>query len=95
MPLVPLGDNVIIKRLEPDKQTKGGIMLPDVALDKPQRGRVLATGPGKMLEDGTTGPMHLKDGDTVLFKKWGDHEVEFENEKFVVVGQDDILAKIE
>lgn len=75
MPIVPLSDKIVVERLEADEKTAGGILLPDTAKNKPQRGTVLAVGPGKLNDDGTRAPMQLKAGDKVLFTSWAGDEV--------------------
>ena len=74
MKLQPLGDRIVVKRLASEEKTAGGILLPDTAKNKPQRGKVLAVGPGKQLKDGTRRPLQVKVGDTVLFTTWAGDE---------------------
>ena len=96
MELKPLGDRVIVKPLEAEEKTKGGIVLPDTAKEKPQEGKVVAVGPGKWDEDGEKRiAMSVKVGDTVLFKKYGPDEIEIEGKKYLVAEESDILAIIE
>jgi chaperonin GroES len=92
----PLSNRVFIEPLEEEKITKSGIVLPDTAeKEKPVRGKILATGPGKLNEKGERVPMSVKVGDTVLFKKYGPDEIEIEGKKYLVGEEEDILAIIE
>ena len=91
----PLGDRVLIKRLEEAEQkTSGGIYIPDTAKEKPQRGEVVAVGPGQMTEDGKTLPMNVKVGDVVLFGKYGGYDVEIDNEEYLIIKQDEVYGLI-
>ncbi len=92
MNLRPLHDRVIVKRLEEEKKSAGGIIIPDQAAEKPVRGEVLAVGPGKKSDDGKTIPMDVKAGDTVLFGKYSGSEVRLEGTDYLVMREDDILA---
>jgi chaperonin GroES len=91
--LNPLDDRVVIRRLEAEEKTAGGIVLPDTAKEKPQKGEVLAVGPGKLLDNGKRAPVEVKPGDTVLFGKYSGNEVELEGDELVIIRMDDILAK--
>ena len=92
----PLSNRVFIEPLEEEKITKSGIVLPDTAeKEKPVRGKILATGPGKLNERGERVPMSVKIGDTVLFKKYGPDEIEIEGKKYLVGDEEDILAILE
>ncbi|MDO8664785.1 MAG: co-chaperone GroES [Candidatus Liptonbacteria bacterium] len=92
----PLSNRVFIEPLEEEKITKSGIVLPDTAeKEKPVRGKILATGPGKLNEKGERVPMSVKIGDTVLFKKYGPDEIEIEGKKYLVGDEEDILAILE
>ena len=96
MNLKPLSNHVFIEPLEEEKVTKGGIVLPETAeKERPVRGKVLATGPGKKNDKGEIQLMSVKIGDTVLFKKYGPDEVEIEGKKYLVGDEDDILATLE
>lgn len=96
MNIKPLSNHVFLKPVEEEKTTKTGIVLPDtMEKEKPMKGKVVATGPGKLNEDGERIPMAVKIGDTVLFKKYGPDEVEMNGEKYLVGDEDDILAVIE
>jgi chaperonin GroES len=93
--LRPLHDRVIVKRLEEEKVSAGGIVIPDSAAEKPIRGEVLAAGDGKILDDGKVRPMAVKVGDKVLFGKYSGTEVKVEGEELLVLREDDIVAVIE
>ncbi len=88
----PLHDRILIKRLDEPEKKYGSIVIPDTAKEKPQRGEVLAVGKGKMKKDGTRIAPTVKAGDTVLFAKWAGDEFEYGGEKFLILGEDDILA---
>jgi chaperonin GroES len=91
--LQPLGDRLVVKPLESEERTKGGIILPDTAKEKPQEGKVLAVGPGRLTEDGKRVAMEVKVGDVVLYVKYGGTEVKIEGEELIVLRESDILAK--
>ncbi|OHB18677.1 MAG: co-chaperone GroES [Parcubacteria group bacterium RIFCSPHIGHO2_01_FULL_47_10b] len=96
MKLQPLGDHVFLEPIVEDKTTKSGIVIPDTAeREKPMKGKVIATGPGKVNEKGERVPMSVKVGDVVLFKKYGPDEVEVDGKKYLVGEESDILAIIE
>ncbi|HTT07550.1 MAG TPA: co-chaperone GroES [Gammaproteobacteria bacterium] len=95
MKLRPLHDRVIVKRLEEERKSAGGIVIPDTAAEKPMRGKVLGVGPGKMNDKGTLNAMSVKKGDTVLFGKYSGTEVKMDGEEIVVMREDDIMAVIE
>jgi chaperonin GroES len=84
-----------VERLAEDEKTSGGIIIPDSAKEKPQRGKVVAVGKGKIAEDGSVRPLELKAGDTVLFGKYSGTEVKIENEDRLIMREDDVLAVIE
>jgi chaperonin GroES len=92
MKIRPLHDRVIIKRLEEDKTSPGGILIPDSAAEKPVRGEVMATGNGKLLENGSVRPLDVKVGDKVLFGKYSGTEVKVEGVDYLVMREDDIVA---
>jgi chaperonin GroES len=95
MKVRPLHDRVIVKRLEEEEKTKGGIIIPDTAKEKPVEGKVIAVGTGKLKDDGTKIPMELKVGDLVLFTKYGGTEIKIDGEEHLMMKEDDILAIIE
>ena len=95
MKLVPLEDRVIVKRLEAEDKTKGGIILPDTAKEKPQKGKIIAVGSGKMLEDGKKQSMSVKKGDKVIFTSYAGTEVQIDGEERLIMKEEDILAVIE
>jgi len=90
----PLGEKVLIQRLEADQTTKGGIVLPDSAKEKPQRGTVLALGDGKLLDDGSRGDFQVSAGDTVLFASYGGTEIKIDGQEYLLMDESDILAII-
>ena len=92
MKLRPLGDRVVIKRVDQEEMTKGGIIIPDTAKEKPVEAEVIAVGPGKLLKDGTTRPLEVKQGDRVLIGKWSGTEIKLEGAEHVIVREEDILA---
>ena len=89
----PLGDRVVVKPLEKEEKTKGGIFLPDTAKEKPQEGKVLAVGPGKMSEDGKRVPLDVKVGDRVIYAKYGGTEIKVDDVDLIILREADILAK--
>ena len=91
----PLHDRVVVRRIEEDTKTAGGIIIPDTAKEKPQQGEVVAVGNGKRGEDGKVYPIDLKVGDKVLFGKYAGSEVKLEGEDFLIMREDDILGVIE
>ena len=90
----PLHDRVIVKRIEEEEKTKGGIVIPDTAKEKPQEGRVVAVGPGKN-EDGKVIPLGVKAGDKILFGKYSGTEIKLDGEEHLIMREDDILGVIE
>ena len=95
MKVRPLHDRIIVKRLEEEEKTKGGIIIPDSAKEKPIEGKVIAVGDGKIKEDGTKIPMGIKKGDRVLFTKYGGTEIKIDGEEHLMMKEDDVLAIIE
>lgn len=91
----PLGDKVLIKRLEAEEKTAGGIVLPDTAKEKPKRGKVIAVGDGRQLESGELAPFQVKKGYTVLFGAFAGTEVTVDGEEYLLMSEDDILAILE
>jgi chaperonin GroES len=92
MKIRPLQDRIVVKRLESESTTKGGIIIPDTAKEKPIEGRVVAVGNGKILKDGRPRPLDVKVGDVVLFGKYSGNEVKLDGEEHVLLREDDILA---
>jgi chaperonin GroES len=95
MKVRPLHDRLIVKRLEEEERTKGGIIIPDTAKEKPIEGKVIAVGDGRIKEDGTKIPMGVKKGDRILFAKYTGTEVKIDGEEHLVMKEDDVLAIIE
>ena len=95
MKIRPLHDRVIIKRLDEDRTSPGGIIIPDTAAEKPVQGKVVAVGKGKILEDGQVRPLDVKVGDKILFGKYSGTEVKVEGEDLVVMREEDVMAVIE
>jgi chaperonin GroES len=95
MKIRPLHDRVIIRRLEEERTSPGGIVIPDTATEKPVKGKVIAVGTGRITEKGEVRPLDLKKGDTVLFGKYSGTEVKVDGEELVVMREDDIMAVIE
>lgn len=90
--LKPLGDRVVVKVMEQEERTKGGIVLPDTAKERPQQGEVVAVGPGRILDNGQRVAPEVKVGDVVIFAKYGGTEVEVDGEEYLVLRESDILA---
>ena len=91
----PLEDRVLVMQSESEEMTAGGIVLPDTAREKPQRGKVVAAGPGKLLDSGERGALDVKVGDEVYYGKYAGTEVEMDGEKYVILRENDILAVVE
>jgi len=94
MDLKPLGDRLIVEVLEEEMTTASGIVLPDTAKEKPQRGRVLAVGPGPRDEDGKYVKMELEEGDEIIFSKYGGTEIKLGSDEFLILRESDVLAKV-
>ena len=88
----PLGEKVVVKRLEASEKTAGGIVLPEAAKEKPQRAKVLAVGAGKLLDDGKRHPLTVQKNDEVLLSKWGGTEVKIDGEELLILDESDVLA---
>ena len=95
MGIRPLQDRIIVKRIDEEETTKGGIIIPDTAKEKPQEGKVIAVGKGKVLDDGKIQPLDVKKGNRVLFSKYSGTEVNIDGEEHLIVREDDILGVIE
>jgi chaperonin GroES len=95
MKVKPLADRVLVKPLEEEEQVRGGIIIPDTAREKPQRGEIAAVGPGKITEEGKTVPLHVKVGDQVLYGKYSGTEVKLDEVDYLIMPENDILAVLE
>jgi chaperonin GroES len=95
MKIRPLHDRILVKRIEEEEKTKGGIIIPDTAKEKPQEGRVISVGNGKIGEDGKVQPLDVKRGNKVLFSKYSGSEVTIEDEEHLIIREDDVLGIIE
>ena len=91
----PLGDRVLIKRVEEETKTKGGIIIPDTAKEKPQEGEVISVGPGTLNDKGELRPLDVKSGDRILFGKWSGTEVKLDNEELLIMKESDIMGVLE
>ena len=94
MKVVPLGENVVVKRLEAEEKTAGGIVLPDTAKEKPQQGRVLSVGDGRLLPDGSRAGHQVSEGDRVLFGSYAGAEVAVDGEELLIMNEEEILAVV-
>jgi len=95
MKIRPLGDKVLVERVEAEAKTAGGIVLPDTAKEKPQRGKVISVGEGKMLEDGTRRAVQVKSGDLVLFTSYAGSDIKIDGKEYLIMDESDIMAVIE
>ncbi|AER66335.1 Chaperonin Cpn10 [Thermovirga lienii DSM 17291] len=95
MKLKPLGDRIVVKVVTQEEKTKGGIVLPDTAKEKPQEGEVIAVGTGRVLDNGQRLPLEVKVGDRVIFSKYGGTEVKVEGDEYLILSERDILAILE
>jgi chaperonin GroES len=95
MTVVPLNDKIVVKRLEAEEKTAGGIVLPDSAKEKPRQGKVLSLGEGKRLDNGHRASFQVKEGDRVLFTSYAGNEVTIDGEEYLIMTEDDILAVVE
>ncbi|HVP28693.1 MAG TPA: co-chaperone GroES [Myxococcota bacterium] len=91
----PLGDRILVRRLEGEEKTKGGIIIPDTAKEKPQEAKVIAVGKGKVTDDGKLQPVEVSPGDKVLFGKYSGNEIALDGEDYVIIRQDDVLGVLE
>ena len=91
----PLYDRILVERVESEEISKGGIIVPDSAKEKPQQGKVIAIGHGKRLEDGTLIPLEVKAGDTILFGKYSGSEIKIEGNEYLIMKEDDVLGLVE
>ena len=95
MKIRPLHDRVIVKRIEEERKSAGGIVIPDTAAEKPDQGEVLAVGPGKKNEDGKVSPVDLKVGDKVLFGKYSGTDIKLDDQEYTILREDEVLAIVE
>ena len=95
MKLRPLHDRILVRRIEEEEKTKGGLIIPDTAKEKPQEGRVIAVGEGRFLEDGTLRPLDVHKGDRVLFSKYSGTEIQLEGDEHLIIREEDVLAVLE
>jgi chaperonin GroES len=95
MKVRPLHDRILVKRIEEEAKSKGGIIIPDTAKEKPQEGRVIAVGKGKLSDDGKLRPMDVHKGDRILFGKYSGTEIQLEGEEHLIIREDDVLAVLE
>jgi chaperonin GroES len=95
MKVIPLNDKILVKRLEAEEKTAGGILLPDAAKEKPRQGKVLSLGDGRLLEDGKRAEFQVKEGNRVLFSSYAGNEVQVDGEEYLIMSEDDILAVID
>ena len=95
MKVKPLGDRVLVKRVEAEEKVKGGIIIPDTAKEKPMEGKVIAVGAGRVSEDGTLRPLDVHKGDRVLFSKYSGTEIQLEGDEHLIIREDDVLAVLE
>ena len=95
MNIVPLNEKIVVKRLEAEEKTAGGIVLPDTAKEKPKQGKVLSLGEGKLLDSGKRAPFQVKEGDRVLFTSYAGNEVNVDGEELLIMTEDDILAVVD
>ncbi|HTE18799.1 MAG TPA: co-chaperone GroES [Armatimonadota bacterium] len=92
MKIRPLGDKVVVKASTAEERTSGGIVLPDAARERPQQGTVVSVGPGRLLENGERAAMAVKEGDTVIYSKYGGNEIKLDGEEYLILDQDSIYA---
>jgi chaperonin GroES len=95
MKIRPLADKVLVERVEAESKTAGGIVLPDTAKEKPQRGKIVSVGPGKIMDDGKNKEMQVKKGDLVLFTSYAGTEVKIDGKEYLIMDESDIMAVIE
>ena len=93
--LRPLGDKVLVRRMEAESKTKSGIVLPDSAKEKPKRGKILSVGDGRRLDSGERAPLNVKKGDEVIFTSYAGTEIKIDGEELMIMSEDDILAVVE
>ena len=91
----PLHDRVVVRRIDAEEKTKGGIIIPDTAKEKPQQGKVFAVGAGKVKDDGKRQPLDVKDGDTILFGKYSGQEIKIDGDEYLIMREDEVLAVLD
>ena len=94
MNIRPLGDRIVVKALEAEVTTKGGIILPDTAKEKPQKGKVLSVGTGRILDNGTRVPLDVREGEIIIFSKYGGTEIKIDGEDYLIISERDILGVV-
>jgi len=94
MKVVPLGDKVLVKRLDSEEKTAGGIILPDTAKEKPKEGKVVAVGDGKVMDDGKRVALQVKKGDRIIFSSYAGNEVKIDGDEYLIMSEEDILAVV-
>ncbi len=95
MKIKPLGDKILVQRLEAETKTASGIFLPEGAAEKPQQAKVIAVGEGKVLDNGERAPISVKKGDTIILNKWGGSELKLDGKEYLVMSADEVLAIVE
>lgn len=95
MNVKPLGDRILVKRIQEEEKTMGGIIIPDTAREKPMEGRVIAAGKGKVTDEGKVIPMEVKQGDRILFGKYAGNEIKIDGDEHLIMREDDVLGVIE
>ena len=95
MKVRPLHDRILVKRLDQEAKSKGGIIIPDTAKEKPMEGRVIAVGAGKMTEEGVVTPLDVKKGDRILFSKYSGSEIKLDGDEHLIIREEDVLAVLE
>lgn len=95
MKVRPLGDRMLVQRLEAEEKTKGGIVLPDTAKEKPKEGKVVSVGKGRITDEGKTIPLNVKEGDRILFSSYAGTDIKIEGEEYLILREEDVLAIIE
>ena len=94
MKVTPLGDRILVKRVEAEEVSAGGIVLPDTAKEKPKEGKVVSVGSGKILDDGSRSTMQLKAGDRVIFTSYAGNEVTIDGDEYLIMSEEDVLARL-
>jgi len=95
MTLKPLADRLVVKPIEQEEVKKGGIIIPDTAKEKPEKGEVISVGPGKLLDNGNRAPMEVKKGDKVIFQKYGGHEFKVDDVELMILREEDVMAIVD